>query len=533
MANSIDLDDMEECVLNPQIFVKKKKYIWFGRDEAFRKDILSIFKLFLFYEIYVDGFVSDSSNDIGLKIFNKEIMDIAELDENEAIVVTNTEIQYSVCQPVKVCIKKKDTKSNVKYKYYDNVEGYQLKAGTYLRIYRITEMERLLCGKPVFVYGTDDEATRFAKYVRLLDFNFKGFYDDFENIRKEKIEDIDGYPVNCIEDFLYEDEGFVIISGCHTGQSIRKMGELGCQYLKKFVLAEPFAMHYLFVRQSALDLNLGNSYTGISKYPGLKLPERTILPEYPGFCIYGDHRDDNYKIVVLGGSTTDGNLFDFKPWPELLFERIDSKDVTIWNGGVAGYTSCHELIKFIRDVLPIKPDMVIIFDGYNDTCQGNRSHPYSFTYVREIFDYGAKHIADAYVTQQINGGICEGVSVEKTRFDNWIDNMALLHDIAILRNIKFYSFLQPMLMSKTRHKREEEIYMSSRQFYEEELYRLESFRDELQKSKTEKDYEFIYDLSPVFDDVHDVYMDICHVCEKGNKIIADAIYDVIRDQISR
>ena len=73
--------------------------------------------------------------------------------------------------------------------------------------------------------------------------------------------------------------------------------------------------------------------------------------------------------------------------------------------------------------------------------------------------------------------------------------------------------------------------MSSRQFYEEELYLQERFRDKLQSRKRENAYEFIYDLSSVFDDVHDVYMDICHVCEKGNKIIADAIYDVIKNEI--
>lgn len=309
------------------------------------------------------------------------------------------------------------------------------------------------------------------------------------------------------------------------------MGELGCQYHDQFVLAEPFAMHYLFVRQNALDINLGNSYTGISKYPGLRLPERNIRQEYPGYCIYGGCRADDYRIVTLGGSTTDGHLFGIKPWPEILFERLADRNVTVWNGGVAGYTSSHETIKFIRDVLPMKPDMIVIFDGYNDTCQGNPAHPYSFLYAREIFEYGASHMADEYLKQQISGNLSEGIAVEGTRFDTWIDNMTLLHDIATARGMKFYSFLQPMLMSKPRNAREEEIYMSSRQFYEEELYRLGSFRDKLQNSKMGKEYSFIYDLSSLFDEIHDIYMDICHVREKGNKVIADAIYEVVKDQI--
>lgn len=528
MVTGMGVDYKEEYVINPQVFEKKKKYIWFSRDEAVREDFLCIFKLFLFYEIYVDGFASDNCKDIGLKIFNKEIVDINTLDEDLAIVVADVDMKYSVCKPVKVCIDTEKVGLTAQYRYSDSVEGYQLKSGTFLRIYRITEMETLLCGKNVFVYGTGSEARRFAKYLRLLDFNFMGFYEDFENIDQEEI---DRYPVNCIENYLYEDQGFVVIAGDRVRQSIIKMGELDCQYLEDFVLAEPFAMHLLFVRKNALDINLGNTYIGTSKYPGLKLPERNIQSEYPGFCIYGDYRADNYKIVVLGGSTTDGNLFRFMSWSEILFEKINKKNVTILNGGVAGYTSGHELIKLIRDILPMKPGMVIVFDGYNDTCQGKPVHPYSFTYVKEIFDYGASRLEDEYVKQQIADELCEGTSAGKTRFDNWIGNMELIHDIAVSKNIQFYSFLQPMIMSKNRGKREDEIYMSSRQFYEKELYSSESFRNEIRKSGIKENHPYIYDLSDIFDDHTDVYMDVCHVCEEGNEIIANAIYDVIRNQI--
>lgn len=528
MVKGMKLDCGTKYVLNPKIFEKRKIYIWFSRDEAFRKEIFNIFKLLLFYEIYVDGFASDCCEDIGLKIFNKEIVDIHELNEEHAMVFTDSDIKYPVCQPIKVDINKGEMGKSAQYPYSDHTEGYQLKEGTFLRIYRITEMEELLHGKNVYIYGTDKEARRFAKYLRLLDFNFQGFYEDFEFISEEEM---DGYPVNCIEDFMYEDQGFVVIAGSRTRQMIIKMGELSCRYLDDFVLAEPFALHLLFVRENALDINLGNTYIGTSKYPGLKIPERNIQYEYPGFCTYGDCNEDSYKIVTLGGSTTDGNLFNFRSWPEILFEKIGKKNVTVWNGGVAGYTSGHELLKLIRDVLPMKPDMVIVFDGYNDTCQGKPAHPYSFTYVKEIFDYGADRMGDEYVKQQIGAQLCEGISTEKTRFENWLGNIELLHDIAVLRNIQFYSFLQPMLMSKTRDKREDEIYMSSRQFYEEELYHLESFRNEIKKPAIKENHKYIHDLSDLFDNQSDVYMDICHVRERGNEMIAETICTVIKDQI--
>lgn len=39
--------------------------------------------------------------------------------------------------------------------------------------------------------------------------------------------------------------------------------------------------------------------------------------------------------------------------------------------------------------------------------------------------------------------------------------------------------------------------------------------------------DFMYDLSHIFDDKTDIYMDICHVCELGNRIIAQEIAKVI------
>lgn len=517
----------EKCVLNPQIFEKKKKYVWFTRNEDFREDILGIFKLFLFHGIYIEGFASDNFNDVGLKIFNKLIVDIDTLDEVDAIVFTNLKVKHSICRPTRVYTDKKEMGMTA-VPYTGDVEGFQLKEGTFLRVYRIVEMKRLLQDKRIFVYGIGNEAKKFAKYLRLLDFKFAGFLADFKDIAEEKM---DGYAVACVEDVLYEDNGFVIIAGGNVKKSIKKMEELGFQYSIDYVLAEPFAAHYLFVRQNALDINLGNTFTGKSKYDGMHITERNIISRYPGFCIYGTIHKDNYKIVVLGGSTTDGNLFWFKSWPEILFEQLNKKNITIYNGGVSGYTSGQELLKFIRDVLPLKPDMVIVFDGYNDTCQGCSRHPYSFSYAKEIYDYGARNIADEYVQQQISSLLCEGISVEGSCFDNWINNMELFYDISVARNIKFYSFLQPMIMSKVRTGSEDEIYMSSRQFYEKDLYCQKSFRNEIDKSEIKGSHEYIYDLSDIFDELPDVYVDVCHVNEKGNKVIADSIYGVIKNQI--
>lgn len=519
-------------ILNPVIYDKRSKYIWFDRDEMFREGILECLKIFLYYEIYIDGFATGNMQDVGLKIFNKEIVDINGLEEKNSIVFLNVEyenVQYKICKPLKI--------SNVMEKAYqlDNIVrlpmeigGFQLQTGTFIRVYRIVEMLSLMKGKKIFIYGYGKRARRFSRYLKLLDFQFVGFFCDYEEVCDELIV---GDQVDCIENVLYEDHAFVIIENQNPEKALRKLESMGYQYGIDFVFAEPFAAHFLFVRKNALDINLGNTYVGASKYEGVQINNRQILEKYPGFCIYGTEQENNYKIAILGGSTTDGNMFPFKSWSELLYEKIHSDKVTIYNGGVSGYTSGQELLKFVRDILPMKPDMVLVFDGFNDTCQENSAHPYSFSYAREIYDYGSRNMEDEYVAQQIGTGLCEGINIKQTRFENWRNNMELIHTVAISKGIKFFSFLQPMLRSKNRSKKEDEIFLSSRQFYEKDLYVVEDFRDQIKNEENPKYNEYIYDLSDIFDETTDVYMDICHVNEKGNKIIADSIFNIVEKEL--
>lgn len=53
------------------------------------------------------------------------------------------------------------------------------------------------------------------------------------------------------------------------------------------------------------------------------------------------------------------------------------------------------------------------------------------------------------------------------------------------------------------------------------------FRDKAEKITNSHSY--IYNLTHIFDD--DVYVDIAHVYDNGNEIIADHIWNIIKDSI--
>jgi lysophospholipase L1-like esterase len=83
-------------------------------------------------------------------------------------------------------------------------------------------------------------------------------------------------------------------------------------------------------------------------------------------------KGDAYRIVALGESTTFGMTIEAgdRPWPELLEEMVHQRlktrrQVEVINAGVFGYTLWDNLRRFSRQILPLKPDMIISYHGAN------------------------------------------------------------------------------------------------------------------------------------------------------------------------
>ena len=75
------------------------------------------------------------------------------------------------------------------------------------------------------------------------------------------------------------------------------------------------------------------------------------------------------KILCSGGSTTFGSfLNNNETWPALLENELRTKgiDCNVINGGVPGWNSSNEFSRFLTDVDRIKPNLVILHQGWND-----------------------------------------------------------------------------------------------------------------------------------------------------------------------
>jgi peptidoglycan/LPS O-acetylase OafA/YrhL/lysophospholipase L1-like esterase len=83
-------------------------------------------------------------------------------------------------------------------------------------------------------------------------------------------------------------------------------------------------------------------------------------------------KGDAFRIVALGESQTFGpTLRDGeKPWPELLQDLFDQhascgRKIEVVNAGTEGYTLENNLERVRRDILPLKPDLILSTHGMN------------------------------------------------------------------------------------------------------------------------------------------------------------------------
>ncbi|MHC4946080.1 MAG: SGNH/GDSL hydrolase family protein [Planctomycetota bacterium] len=86
---------------------------------------------------------------------------------------------------------------------------------------------------------------------------------------------------------------------------------------------------------------------------------------------WSKERSSASRIIVLGGSATFGvnASSDEKVFTGVLERLLNDDDpgrAEVYNAGVTGYGSKQELILLATELLDYQPDLVVIFDGWND-----------------------------------------------------------------------------------------------------------------------------------------------------------------------
>ena len=262
----------------------------------------------------------------------------------------------------------------------------------------------------------------------------------------------------------------------------------------------------------------------------------------------GQQANSRKNIYIFGGSTVySSEVPDDYTIPSQLQKIINYKQLnaSVFNMGVTSIHSAQQLERLQRDVILHPGDMVIFYDGVNDVTQriyyGNpdgwiaKEEQQAPMWVRLIRRH-AKHSAFLrwldyeFITKKKFDLNQNPISTAASDYRNVIESACRFSSE---KGALFFHFLQPTLMTKRTFNQ-----------YEKNLINMKGeivpygIMDVFKSSypvigKQLSDLPYNHDLSNVFDDLQSSpYLDVFHVSEIGNKLIAEAIFKVIESDLS-
>ena len=196
------------------------------------------------------------------------------------------------------------------------------------------------------------------------------------------------------------------------------------------------------------------------------------------------------KIICSGGSTTAGfQVDDSETWPNMLKEKLNKSGINcdILNAGVYGYDSFQELQNIKSNLIKLKPDAIIIHQGWNEEFEfsalgtGKYFKPKHarkylekfFFFTNNINFFPTKSLIAVLIFRFIRRKIClEGkMSFQKKQrwnvllndiyIKNWFDNIFEIYKLCNKNNIRLFITNYPCLVNCNDRPLNREIYVNN------------------------------------------------------------------------
>ncbi len=276
---------------------------------------------------------------------------------------------------------------------------------------------------------------------------------------------------------------------------------------------------------------------------------------FRGAEISKEKPENVYRIIMLGGSTLFGYgaTSDETTIPGFLQQKFETTNsdfkVEVINAGSSGAYSKTETLYVKHKLLDFDPDLIIVYDGWNDSRIPYTSHIGerglagqlydSVNNLQSIFPYYKTPIVireigrdlisaeEDTVATQIDANLDQKVILWKER---WNESCLL----AQTNDIKTLITIQPMLGTGDRivTKSEESTSgLSQNDVKQLPLYQLQKFVDVLPELTNCTNTA---DLTHVFDGHNEpIFLDLGHVGEQGSMLISEKIHELVLPMINR
>lgn len=307
---------------------------------------------------------------------------------------------------------------------------------------------------------------------------------------------------------------------------------------------------------NGFDPILGYSYSDDTYLPLAKEREDYLN----GITRIGHTSDTDIRIAILGGSTSDISYDGswMRPLHDLL--KLENLKPLIICAGISGYSSSQEVLKLIRDVLPLKPDIVISLSGVNDIGFIQASSP-KRPYIHKYQEKVGQFLIEKYGTENKNvgtffkqnihrkeeknfitmnkevslGKLVLGVEKVQESYESWHTNIRLQKAVCLEFGIEYFACLQPIFGIGNYSSSVDENIIYKAFIKERKVHKipyhevLVKFYEGAKKIVSENRY-FMYDLTNVYEEVTDIYQDPRHPNLKGNNILALNIFNILKER---
>ena len=286
------------------------------------------------------------------------------------------------------------------------------------------------------------------------------------------------------------------------------------------------------------------------------------------------------RIFMFGGSAVAGSGASScdktmsAQLEKILKEKFPHQNLEVINLGVGGYTCFQELISFL-EVVRYQPDLVVVFDAWNDFIyptkfagyideEAKERMPYAFNefylYLKDMarrpvfkifgisFDlvhfyrsssllYLIRRILAAFKLISLpHFDVPSGIE-KKCMLSSREAQSQYLHTVKMFINcvraqgIEIKYFLQPCLIHKENLSDKEKDLFSYRPALKDNLGMVEGFYADLYEKAQRvlgEDVEALYDLAPHVKEVsEEIFIDECHFNDKGYQLMAERMAEQI------
>lgn len=232
-----------------------------------------------------------------------------------------------------------------------------------------------------------------------------------------------------------------------------------------------------------------------------------------GWRVYGKEKENDIKILVLGGSTS-SEVYHPENWVSKLYFRLkkENYNVTVYNGAHTADDIVDEVLRLLRDGNVLCPHIVISMSGVNNLTYKKSSNQFNET--RTL----------SWVHSMAKGKVCgTGVDNEESLYFFWERNQRLLKTISGFYGASFVGFLQPM-----------NITMNQMDLWEKSVYEVEhALIGAADYSKYACSNDEYINLMSLFAHQKERYVDHAHYTDQAHEIIADKVYEAIAPVIQK